>query len=162
MVFFAGEKLRAADLQTMEDAIAAVDVVFATLLTTNGSFSSIATNESTASTSYVDLATPGPSVTLTSAGTRAIILWSQHGSNNTANKGAISSIVISGATTLAVSDNNGIIWHEKATAGASYEAMQFMVATINPGSNTYKVQYKVAGGAGTASFERRRCFVFAP
>lgn len=152
MTFFAGQILTAADL----------NAEFGGLLTNMGSFASVATNQTTTSTSYVDLATPGPSVTLTSTGTRAIILWSVHGSNNTANKGAICSIVISGATTLAVSDNNGILWHEKATANASFEDMQFMVATITPGSNTYKVQYKVAGGSGTASFERRRIFVFAP
>lgn len=134
---------------------------FEKLLTSFGSHNSVATNETTASASYVNLTTTGPSVTLTSSGTRAMIWWSAHGSNNTVNCGAISSIDISGATTLAVADGNGILWHEHATAGLSDECGQFMIATITPGTNVYKMMYKRAAG-GTASFERRRIFVLAP
>jgi hypothetical protein len=155
MTFLAGQKLRAQDLENE------LNTRFAEILTDFSSTASVATNETTASATYVDLTTPGPSVTLTSTGTRAFIFWSAHASNTTANCGAISSIVISGATTMAIADSNGILWHEHAGANLSDECGQWMVVTIVPGSNTYKVQYKRAAG-GTAAFERRRLFVFAP
>lgn len=138
------------------------DALISGLLSGSSGSDSVATNQTTTNTSYVDLATVGPAVTKTSVGTLALILWSAHGSNNTANKGYICSVAISGATTLAAADANGILWHEHATASLSDESMQFMVATINPGSNTYTMKYKVAGGSGTASFERRRIWVLAP
>lgn len=159
--FVAGAKLRASELQNMVDDIADLNTGLLSILANYTDTASVATNQTTSSATYVDLATAGPSVTLTSTGTRALILWRAHGSNNTANCGAISSVGISGATTLAVSDANGILWHEHTTAGLSDECSQFMLASIVPGTNTYKMFYKRAAG-GTAAFERRHIFVFAP
>lgn len=147
--FLTGQKLPASDLNS----------AFYAVLSNFVAQNSVATNQTTASASYVDLATAGPAVTLTSHGTLALIMWSQHASNNTANCGAISSIAISGATTLAVADGNGILWTEHGTQ--SDEVSQWMLATITPGSNTYTMKYKRAAG-GTASFERRRIMVWAP
>lgn len=130
------------------------------LLTSFGVAAVVSANETTTSATYVNLTTTGPSVTMTSSGTRALIWWSAHGFNNTANCGAISSIDVSGATTQAVADGNGILWNEN-DANLSHENSQFMVVTITPGSNTFRVMYKRAAG-GTASFERRRMYVLAP
>lgn len=136
-----------------------LNAAFTGLLSNFSAQASVATNQTTASATYTDLATVGPTVNLTSVGTFALIMWSQHASNNTANCGSISSIAISGATTLAVADANGILWNEHGTQ--SDENSQWMLATITPGANTYTMKYKRAAG-GTASFERRRLFVFAP
>lgn len=162
MTFLAGQKLRAADLQALQDSLLATDAKFAALLTLYANTASVATNQTTTSSAYTDLGTVGPAVTLTSVGTRAFILWSNHGSNDTANAGHISTYAISGDTTLAAGDTNGILWHEHAKAGGSDESSQWALVTITPGSNTYTMKYKRAGGAGTASFERRRIMVFAP
>lgn len=140
---------------------AAADAKIAAMLNSFGKTASVATNETTASAAYVDLATPGPSVTLTSVGTKALVLWRAHGSNNTANCGHISSFTISGATTLAAADANGILWHEHGPANLSDECSQWAFVTITPGTSTFKVQYKRAAG-GTAAFERRNIMVFAP
>lgn len=134
---------------------------FSGLLSQFAAQNSIATDQSTTSTTYTDLTSPGPAVTITSRGTLAWIMWSAHTYNNTANCGTLSSIAISGVTTLAAADVNGAHWHEHASANASDECAQFMLATINAGANTYTMKYKRAAG-GTAHWERRRLLVFAP
>lgn len=140
---------------------AGLNAAFTGLLSQFTAQQSIATDQSTTSTSYTDLTTPGPAVTVTSVGTLAVILWSAHTYNNTANCGTLSTVAITGATTIAAADANGAHWHEHASANASDECAQFMFATITPGSNTYTMKYKRAAG-GTAHWERRRLFVWAP
>lgn len=135
---------------------------FEKLLTSFGSSATVATDETTTSSSYTDLATAGPSVTLTSSGTRALIWFGAHGSNNTANCASLATVAVSGATTLAAADANGALWGEYTTANLSSEMSQFMVVTITPGSNTYTLKYKRGGSGGTALFGRRRIYVLAP
>lgn len=159
--FFAGGKLRASELQGMVNA---TDDVADDLLGSLALFSAkarVATNETRTLNTYGDLATVGPSVTLTSTGTRAAIYWSLHGSNNTANCGWIATVEISGATILAAADDEAL-WHEHPAANVSDQDGMWMLATITPGSNTYTMKYKRAGAASTAQMERRNIFVYAP
>lgn len=160
--FFSGGKLRASEIQGMVDGTADVASDLITSLFDHTGLASVATNETRTLNTYGDLATVGPTVTLTSQGTRALIFWSMHGSNNTANCGWITTVSISGATILAAADANGILWHEHPAANISDEDGMVMLATINPGTNIYKVEYKRAGAASTASIERRKLIVYAP
>jgi hypothetical protein len=122
------------------------------------SFAQVAAAQTTASVTFADLGTVGPQVTVTSVFDRALIFWSGSVFNNNTSQQSICAVQISGATTLAADANNGAL----AAGGntPSTNAMQFMLATITPGSNTYTLKYAVSGGTG--QFDRRRIYVIAP
>lgn len=134
--------------------------LIAALLKETAAFAQVATTEGTTSTTFTDLATAGPAVTLVSAHDRALILWATGKFSNNAGSGAGCVVQISGATTLAASENNGANQATGLLGGFGHENMQFMIATINPGSNTYTLKYNAS--ANTASFYRRRLYVIAP
>jgi len=124
-------------------------------------YAGVTTAQTTSSTSYVDLATPGPAVTLESSGNFALIIWEMGAfENSTTLRGTYSAIAISGATTQAASDSNSLkLSNNNLGIGDRVACLQY--ASINPGTNTYTMKYKVsAGGAG--NFSLRNLFVFAP
>ncbi len=110
--------------------------------------STILTDESTASTSYVDLATAGPSITLTT-GTSATI-WTSVGCMYTASAPVTGhvSVVVSGATTVAVSDNYAMYPSGTVNNTCTAGARSINFTGLNPGQNTFKMQYKVESGTG--------------
>lgn len=128
------------------------------LFDTVAGFAEVLTSESTTNTSFVNLATVGPTVTLTSTGTKALLLWSAATSNNTQGQTAVCTYEVSGATSISAADDNGL----KGDDGRFFasESAQFALVTINPGSNTYRLKYRATGN--TASFFRRRLLVIAP
>lgn len=130
-------------------------------LDNNSEWASVATSQSSTSITYGDLATVGPSVTITSAGSYALVLWSAGAFSNSATVvGHYTSFAISGATTLAASDTNSLRT-TASNAGAGFRPMQFAIVPINPGSNTFTLKYKLS--AATAStFTERLLFVLAP
>jgi hypothetical protein len=116
---------------------------------------SILVAETTTSTTFTDLTTVGPSVTV-DTGPAALVAI--HGSVE--NTGAGSSRMaydVSGASTIAAADNRGI--GVAGVAGtvliASGVALHF---DLTPGSNTFTAKYRVASGTGT--FQSRRITVF--
>ncbi|MFF3867345.1 hypothetical protein [Micromonospora sp. NPDC001898] len=118
----------------------------------------LATSQTTGSTGYTDLATPGPSVTVTT-GTTAILLWSALISNSTVNAKTYVDYAISGATTRAPQDASSLR-NTSATASAEIRAGQVMFETnMTPGSNTFTLKYRTNGGTG--SFGDRRLTVIA-
>lgn len=132
----------------------------AALLKELASSASVATSQGTTSTTYTDLATAGPAVTITSVYDRALIFWSAGKFSNVAGNGVGCTVAITGATTLAAADSNGVNASDVAGSGFGDESMQFIIATINPGSNTYTMKYRATGS--TANFQRRRLYVIAP
>jgi hypothetical protein len=120
----------------------------------------INTQESTSSTSYTDLATPGPTITC-ETGSQAIYLISARMSN-TASEGTGStraSIDISGATTIAASDSRELTLHGVANGAQCKMAMAFFEDGLTPGMNTFTMKYKVISGTGT--FAERNLIVIA-
>lgn len=119
----------------------------------------IETNQTTSSTSYTDLATVGPSVTLTT-GTSAIVLFGAN-INDTGNLGnnSIVSVAVSGATTIAASDS----WMAFGTEfGGNWQISQgYKFTGLTAGSNTFTCKYKKSGGSSTAEFQRRYIWVVA-
>lgn len=119
----------------------------------------ISTSQATGSTSYTDLATVGPTVTLIT-GTDAIIdfgcLYFDDG--NLGNDG-IMSVAVSGATTIAASDT----WYAFGSQGVNIEPTSngYKFTNLNPGSNTFTAKYKKSGGTSTASFQNRWLIVVA-
>jgi hypothetical protein len=119
-----------------------------------------ATSETSASTTYTDLATVGPSVTLTSVGTLALVLFEATMFNNSAaTNGTLMSVAVSGATTIAAADADSIKV-TIANSGVADRHSGFAVFTITPGVNTYRGKYRA--GAGTSAWADRKIWVFAP
>lgn len=117
----------------------------------------VVTEETTASTTYGNLTTTGPSVTI-DTGTSAIIIISGQIYNDTALGYALVTYEVSGATTIAASDNNAMLWRNSNVAITTPPRTAMSVVKVetglNPGTNTFTLKYK-ALTAGTAAFSRR-------
>jgi hypothetical protein len=118
------------------------------------------TSETSANTSYTNLATAGPAVTATSDA-RAIVWFTAQMNNNSASQETITSVAVSGATTIASSDNYCLDVQQPAGGSAFVDVTTSRAVrlTVTPGSNTYTMEYRVTGGTGTF---RRRSIVVLP
>lgn len=108
----------------------------------------VATSQTTTSTSYTDLATVGPAVTVTT-GTLALVMLKTAVENNTVNVGSFMGFGISGASSVAASDSfaisvAGIAASQRCRVGAA-----FWVTGLTPGSNIFTAKYKVVSNTGT-------------
>lgn len=112
---------------------------------------SIGSSQSTTSTSYTDLATVGPSVTITT-GTLALVLVSSFITAPAGFYGAIS-FAISGATTSSATDSNGLFLQAPAAGAQQISFTKLVPVSLTAGSNTFTAKYRVTGGTGT--FENR-------
>lgn len=108
----------------------------------------VATSQTTTSTSYTNLTTVGPQSTRTT-GTAALVMWAAQMSNNGSNNQCRTSVAVSSATTIAASDE----WSALVDGVAAGELNRFggfkLFTTLNAGSNVFTVQYKVSAGTGT-------------
>jgi hypothetical protein len=106
----------------------------------------IATSQTTTSTSYTDLATAGPSVTV-SVGANGLVLlsWSARILNSGSNYTAIG-FVASGANTIAATDTNTFA---TGTGTDMTSGRTTLLTGLNAGSTTFTLKYRVAGGTGT-------------
>lgn len=119
-------------------------------------FSQVYTLESTASTSYVDLATAGPIVTC-STGTSVIAYIAFRGACTSANAIMLGSCAVSGATTIAANDNDILGQTSQIANQAIYGFAPVLISGLTPGSNTFKLQYRTT--TGTVSFSHRRLVI---
>jgi hypothetical protein len=109
--------------------------------------------ESTSSTSFTDLSTAGPAVTLTT-GTLALVLIQSYLEGVGTGKMAQASFAVSGATTLAASSERAVhCFNNVLQAGTHHWA------ALNAGSNTFTMKYRREGGSGDVFFQRRRITV---
>ncbi len=107
--------------------------------------------ESTTSTSYTDLTTPGPSITRVTS-TRALVGVTSDINNNTVGAVSFVSFAISGATTVAADDNYSLFAKcEGSASGLSVvRASAFRLITgLTAGSHTFTMKYRVTSGSGT-------------
>lgn len=116
----------------------------------------VTTSQQTSSTSYTNLATTGPTVTVTT-GTKALVLWHVRAQNSSANQIAYAGITVSGASskvpageTVSFLDSLGA--NQPFTHGGAW-----LYTDLTAGSNTFTVQYRVSSGTGT--FAYRSLFV---
>jgi hypothetical protein len=114
----------------------------------------IDTQETTTSTTYTNLATDGPTVTMTT-GTKALI-WTNCQIGNSSTGTTAASFEITGATSTAASDFRAILKDGGAGAQLDRYGVTSLMATT-AGSNTFHMQYRVSGGTGT--FIKRRIIV---
>lgn len=130
-------------------------------LGTGGNTASIQTSQATSSTSYTDLATVGPSVTVTiGANGLALVLFSTIQTNSSASGYSDCSIDISGATTISANTNGATNNRRTYWLGTvdNKQAFGYLFTGLTPGSTTFKMQYR-AIVTGTATFSGRHLSV---
>lgn len=113
----------------------------------------VETSEGTTSTSYTDLATSGPQVTVTS-GPLLLIFTTADLVCNTAGQTARTTFNVSGATTIAENDIRAL----KNTSTTNIRATTVTVVSVTPGVNTVKMVYRTSG-TSTSTFANRRLIV---
>lgn len=112
----------------------------------SGQFTAAA--ETTTSTSFVDLATVGPSVTVTT-GTKAFVYLRAGMENSAANSACHMAFDISGATTSASSLNRAITTAGLGAASRMRIGAGIFVDFLVAGSNTFTAKYSVSANTGT-------------
>lgn len=108
--------------------------------------------QSTTSTSYTDLTTVGPTVTLTT-GTQAFVAISAQLNNDTADATSYVAFNVTGATTSGASDANAIQLTVDS-ANQDVRTSVYNLIALTPGENTFTMVYRVSSGTGV--FRRRR------
>lgn len=116
-------------------------------------FHEVLTAQQTSSTTYTNLATVGPQVTV-QTGTRALYIVSAQGSHSNDNHAIRCSVDISGATTIPPGDSREWLIDGLPAGQGLAVAWAHMEVNLTPGVNTFTVQYRVTAGTGTWS-ERR-------
>lgn len=161
--FTDGAILTAAQLNVMRDnfnetapakATSAAGFIVTTALNSivqrNPTGSTVVTSQTTTSTSYADLATIGPSVTVTT-GTSALVALAAFMSKSTDNTAAVTSYEVTGASTQSAVDGRGAqVDGAPANQGMRVGVTVFQ-ADLTPGSNTFTQKYKVSSTVGTFS-----------
>lgn len=114
---------------------------------------------STTSTSLTDLNSPaavGPTVSVTS-GSLVLIAMVARGSTNIADRAAIFSYEVSGATTIAAGTSTTGCQIDGLAAGAAMRVgVTEMQGSLASGVNTFTMKYATNVGGTTASFSERR------
>ncbi len=109
--------------------------------------------ETTTSTSYVDLATAGPAITAVT-GTKALVSMGGMLSNNTAGLGSRMGVAISGATTTAAADAQSY-YIESGNVSDAFKGTWVTIFTLTAGTNTFTTKYRTTAGGGTSTFSYR-------
>lgn len=129
-----------------------------TALNTGGASATVATLQSTTSSTFADLATAGPSVTVTiGSNGLALVIISADLANSVGGDYAVMGFVVSGANTIAATFNNSLFFQQPGGISASGEmgaSYSILLTGLTTGSTTFKAQYEIVTG-GTGSFRNR-------
>ncbi len=119
----------------------------------------VTSNESTTSSSYTDLSTPGPAVTLTT-GTKALVIVTCFMQQNSSSGAyGFMSFAVSGASSVSATDTKAVYNRMVYSPDDGMRASAVTLLTgLTAGSNTFTAKYK-ASGAGTPSFNNRSIVV---
>ncbi len=140
----------------------AEQLALAALLADFSSSASVATQQTRSNNTFGDLATVGPTVTLTSKGTIAWCAWGAIVFGNVASASGRITVAISGATTLAAAATNGFFASENGGLGVGSAGSVWRAFAITPGANTFTLKYNNIAANGTATFQDRWLTVVAP
>lgn len=113
----------------------------------------VATNETTTSTSFTDIATSGPAVTVTT-GVRAIVILTCRLSNSTSGQASLMGYVISGASTQAGDDDKSVGQQSESAGGLIRCSTVVMETGLTAGSNVFTSKYRVTANTGTFGSRR--------
>lgn len=120
----------------------------------------VATSQTTTATSYSDLATAGPAVTVTIGSTgKALIAVHSSIANATSAVASLVGYAISGATTLAASDTTAIGYTSSISGAGLRAGATQLITGLTAGSTTFTAKYRMDPGTGPASFADRRLMV---
>lgn len=119
---------------------------------------SVLTAETNASSSYGDLATVGPSVTV-NTGTSALVVLNAQMSHSVVGGFPLMAVAVSGATTIAANDDQALGF-EAGTVGQDIQTSStFVVTGLTPGANIFTAKYRTVSGTATSTFRRRHITV---
>lgn len=113
----------------------------------------IGDDEDTASTSYGNLATVGPTVTVTT-GPKVFVILGSYQSNTNAGLGSRMSVAVSGATTTAATDSDSF-YSESGNADDGFKGSYSTILTTTSGVNVFTAKYRTTAGGGTSTFSTR-------
>lgn len=113
----------------------------------------VTTLETTSSTAYADMATVGPTVSVTT-GTAAIVAVCARIINNTAGQNTYASYEISGASSVPANDDNAFMFTCPVANYSQQGAHVVHHTGLTPGVNTFTMKYRVTGGTGTGDNRR--------
>lgn len=121
----------------------------------------VATEQTTTNTGYVDLTTVGPTVSLTT-GAKALVFYASNLGNDTLSAQTWFSVAVSGATTIAANDDWGVICDGLAASVAGLDntmrwSATYLFDTLTPGTNTFTMKYRV--GSNTGRYANRHLMV---
>lgn len=117
----------------------------------------ILTDEGISSSTYTDLATVGPTVTVTT-GTNAIVLFGTEIAANSDNISAVVSYAVSGATSIAASHDWRVEADGHPSGNYNTRYRSHLRTDLTPGSNTFTMKYQSIGAAGS-QFRQRSLLV---
>jgi hypothetical protein len=114
---------------------------------------SISTSQTTSSTSFADLATVGPQITVTT-GTIAIVLFSASMAHSVDNNETATSVTVSGASSIAASNAWELSFDGNKATNFSRGTGAHIFTGLTAGSNTFTMKYRV-GASPTGTFRDR-------
>lgn len=130
--------------------------VTADKLSTGAATAKVVTTETTTSTSYTDLSTSGPAVTVTiGANGLALVILNTQLSNGSSTGYASMSFAVSGANTQAAADEFAVLAINPTTMRAS---SVFLLTGLTAGSTTFTAKY-ASLVTGTSTFLNRKISV---
>ncbi len=118
----------------------------------------VSSAQTTSSNSFVDLATVGPSVTLTT-GTQAIVSIYSAMAVDTSNNQAESAFAVSGATSIAASSARCIQIDGTPAGDEIRFGATFFQSGLTSGTNTFTMKYRTATSGTVGTFTDRHIVV---
>jgi hypothetical protein len=121
----------------------------------NSDSAEVTTGQTTTSTSYTDLATSGPAVTVTT-GTKALVIITSQIQPLAIDQTGFMSYAVSGATTIAAADKFSMLLRSSGTNAMNIfrASSAFMIENLTAGSNTFTAKYRVVAGTTEYNFRQ--------
>ena len=114
----------------------------------------VSSYQTTTSTSFTDLSTSGPAVTVTT-GTKALVILTAYIATDGGSAAADMTYAVSGATTIAANDAVALSSSPAIFRGSAVN----LVTGLTAGSNTFTAKYRKQGGSGSGAFANREIIV---
>ena len=111
----------------------------------------VQTLETTTSTTFTDLATAGPAVTVTTD-TTALVIVTCNISNTSAGALGFMSYAVSGATTVGAATPRALAFLSNAASDQMSASWAHLKTGLTAGSNTFTAKYSVTAGTGSFRF----------
>lgn len=124
-----------------------------TILQRTPTTAAIETSENTTSTSFTDLATAGPSISIVT-GTSCWITVTAAMSNSSAGGLCRAAVEVSGASASSPQNGLSLIFESSAANDTMRADATTLYTALTAGTNVFKVQYNVSTGTGTFSSRR--------